>query len=85
MKKRDLSKRTSKLIAFQKKLIAEFDAIQYELSMEDEDMRDIDFDTITEAELEALMVRRLDHRLFDIFLRTELFYQYHQEVEANLE
>ena len=53
---------------------------------EQEDLKPIDFEktTTTKEEVEALMFRRLDHRIFDIFYKTELFYQYHQEVEANL-
>lgn len=31
------------------------------------------------------MIRRFDRHLYDIFMKTELFYQYHQELEESLE
>jgi len=31
------------------------------------------------------MARRLDRNLFDIFLKSELFFKYHQELEFNFE
>lgn len=51
---------------------------------EEDDAKNIDHEAITEPELDALMIRRLDHRLQDIFLKTELFFMYHKEVDSNL-
>ena len=85
-KKRELRKRVQKLIEFQQKLVWDFEAIQLEVNQEKEDNREIinDVEFATQEEMEALFVRRLDKRLTDIFLKTELFYQYHHEVEQSI-
>lgn len=40
-------------------------------------MKEINFEKISEEELKALMIRRLDRNLSDIFLKTEIFYKHH--------
>ena len=39
-----------------------------------DDDEEVDFDEITEEELQARVQRKLDRQLDDVFLRTELFF-----------
>ena len=77
VKKDKVRRKIHRLIRYQQELIDQFDQLQLEAFQEQQDERDIEgmiTNGMTEEVLGELMVRRLDRKVSEIFLKTELFF-----------